>query len=233
MKLSFGLLFMLLNTPSLATSFSASTPVGGTCFSDIAVPGICGATPEGVAQYEMLKKDVDCEALLDCIFNDGEIPEVVSCIYDFIYCTANIDNARAQGYRCYSEVFDICFEALGYPDRSEEEAAKASELIEDIHSSLPMNGGGTTMLSSGPISSQVATEECVSVRCGTAPDGARQIYMMDPADCVFYYQNACFNRCFFCAEEAEIDQTRFSTSYECLGGNTTRDRPIPVCEAYL
>jgi hypothetical protein len=221
MKFSFGLLITLLNTPSLATSLSASPPVGGSC-ADPFFEIICGGTPNGDTQYAMLPED--CDTLLEFVECTDD-----DCYENFVFCTAGIDNARAQGYECFIEAFDACF-----APRSEEEAAKASKFIEDIRSSLPMNGG-TTMLSSGPISSHLATKECVSVQCGTAPNGVKQSYLLDPANCGFSQSGACGPSCIFCAEDAEIEKTRFSSSYECLGNVTEGPPPffeviIPLCE---
>jgi hypothetical protein len=199
MKFAFGFLFALLNTLSLATSLSAWPPVGGSC--NFTTSFVCGVTPKRDPQYYLAREE-DCDALDACVGDE--------CL-DLLYCTGSVDKAAAQGYGCAFEVLRTCGR------RSEENVAKVSKLIEDAPSSWPMNGD-TSMLSSGTISSQIATEECVSVQCGVGPDGVEQIYMFDPADCNLFLGSACGSRgCLFCAEGAEIEKTRFSTGYECLG----------------
>jgi hypothetical protein len=161
------------------------------------------------------------------MFNEDGCDEVIAafngacgsieCVLDLFYCTAKVDKAKEQGYACFGDFPEVCG-PRGLPRRS---------WAPSCHPGRPP---------SRPI--RIQATGCVTTKCGRAPDGKEQGYMIDPVNCdqtTVPCSNVaeCYNY-LFCAEELEIQKTLFTTAYECAedvnGIFISPNITVEVCE---
>jgi hypothetical protein len=215
----FGFLIAFLTTPSVAVS-------SGSCPNEV---DICGTTPKGDTQYCLSRKE-DCDertACIDAANAAGNMTAVVECIFTYVYCTANVNAAAKEGYACDSNV--TC------SDRRTQDPfgiRTGPSLMQSMMAISSATGERSPIIQ--------AEQKCVTSQCGTAPDGSKQGYMLNPADCEEVEScNVidCQFEYLFCAEKAEIDKARLLTKYECVGnvtgatgGFVTNQTEFQICE---
>jgi hypothetical protein len=188
--------------PLAMSRLSLQGEAGGSCENS----SPCGKTPDGADQFSMIREE-DCEELVSCIPN--------GCFLDYSYCTANVDTYKEKGYGCFADVIAECGNRAP-DDGSFPTRASFIELM----LAAPLHDSRSTFTKSMQQPIMIQGEQCTVGQCGNGPDGKKQRFMIDPADCDDYNDcgdpKECVREYFFCAEEFEIVKTRLLTrSYEC------------------
>jgi hypothetical protein len=174
-----------------------------------------------------LAREADCAARIACLeeaMNDLNVTAIVECVYTYVYCTANVDAAIEQGYECDSTV--TCTDP-----RTQDRFGwrTVPSLMESMMTISERTDERAPVIQ--------GLQECVTSQCGTAPDGTKQAYLLDPADCDAAENCTSIGCAFeyvFCSEEKEIQKAKLVAKYECLGkvtsNNVTGAPEYEVCE---